>query len=539
MQSIANAIIVLWGWRRFVVAVGAGAVSALALAPFKAFPVLWVTLPVFVWLIDGAVAPAGAGPIRRLMPAALIGWSFGFGFFVAGLWWIGVSFLVDAGKFAWLLPLPVLALPAALALFWSFGAALARLFWRDGWSRILVFAAAMSGAEFLRGHLFTGFPWNAPGYALAPAPVMMQSAALVGLWGLTLAAFVIFAAPAVFASAGDRRSDRGRAAFLVFAGLLLVAHVGFGAWRLAQASDAIVPGVHLRIVQPAIEQGEKWQAENANAIFARNLELSRSPTADGRDGMAGVTYLIWPETAVPFLLTERPDALSAIGTLLPDGASLLTGAIRAEPPEAGESDTRYFNSVEILGDDGAVLAAYDKVNLVPFGEFLPFQDFLEGIGLRQLTELPGGFSAGPRRRTLPLPAGPPVGPLICYETIFPGAAVDATDRPGWLLNVTNDAWFGDTPGPRQHLEQARLRAVEEGLPLVRAANSGISAVVDPYGRLVKSLSLGRSGVIDSGLPSSLPPTPYARWGDAVFAILLGCAAFGGLFIQFMMNFRRN
>src|SRR4029079_3210505 len=178
--------------------------------------------------------------------------------------------------------------------------------------------------------------------------------------------------------------------------------------------------------------------------------------------------------------------------------------------------TRYFNSVEVLGDDGAILSAYDKVDLVPFGEFLPFQDFLESLGLSQLTELPGGFSAGTRRRTLNLAAAPPVGPLICYEIIFPGAAVEADNRPGWLLNLTNDAWFGDTPGPRQHLAEARLRAVEEGLPLVGAANSGISAIVDANGRIVKSLSLGRSGIIDGALPASLPPPPYARWGDRIF-----------------------
>jgi apolipoprotein N-acyltransferase len=539
MQSIANAIIVLWGWRRLAFAFAAGAVSALALAPFKAFPLLFATFPVFVWLIDGAVAPPRAGLIRRLLPAAIVGWCFGFGFFLAGLWWIGMSFLVDAGAFAWLLPLPVIALPVALGLFWGFGAALARLFWSDGWPRILVFAAAMSIAEWMRGHLFTGFPWNAPGYALTPAPVMMQSAALVGLWGLTLAAFVIFAAPAALASSGDRLRDRGRRGFLAAVALLLLAHVGFGAWRLSAASEATVPGVQLRIVQPAVKQGEKWQAENANAIFARNLELSRSPTATGADGMSGVTYLIWPETAVPFLLTERPDALTAIAALLPDGATLFTGAIRTSRPDTGESDMRYFNSVQILGDDGAILDTYDKVDLVPFGEFLPFQSFVESLGLRQLTELPGGFSAGPRRRTVSLQSGPAVGPLICYEVIFPGAAVDAAERPGWLLNVTNDAWFGDTPGPRQHFEQARLRAVEEGLSLVRAANSGISAIVDPYGRVVRSLGLGNAGVIDGALPASLPPTIYARWGDGIFALLLAATVLGALLIQFMMNFRRN
>lgn len=538
MQSFANAIIVLWGWRRFLVAFVGGALSALALPPFNAFPILFVTMPVLVWLIDGAIPPEGAGLLRRLRPAGWVGWSFGFGFFLAGLWWVGMSFLIDAGKFAPLLPLPVLAMPAGLALFWGVGAAVARLFWSDGWQRILVFAVAMSAAEWLRGHLFTGFPWNAIGYALAPAPVMMQSAALVGLWGLTLFAFLIFAAPAALVAVGSHH-ERGRGVFLAAILVLFAAHIGFGAWRLSASVDATVPGVRLRIVQPAVDQSEKWQAENANAIFARNLELSRSPTADGKDGMAGVTLLIWPETAIPFLLTERPDVLSAIGNLLPDGANLLTGVIRAEAPEAGEAATRYFNSVAVLGDDGEILTAYDKVDLVPFGEFLPFQTALESIGLNQVTELPGGFSAGQRRRTLTLPKAPPVGPLICYEVIFPGAAVDEDARPAWLLNITNDAWFGDTPGPRQHFAEARLRAVEEGLPLIRAANTGISAIIDANGRIRRSLGLSQSGVLDGELPRSLPPTLYARWGDRVFVALLLLVSLLRILIQFVLKPRRN
>ncbi len=227
---------------------------------------------------------------------------------------------------------------------------------------------------------------------------------------------------------------------------------------------------------------------------------------------------------MPYLLISRPDALSEIGDLLPAGTSLVTGAIRSEAPEPGETGPRYFNSVEVLGDDGEILAAYDKVDLVPFGEFLPFQSRLESIGLRQLTEVVGGFTAGPRRRTLTLANAPPLGPLVCYEAIFPGAAIEPGNRPGWLLNVTNDAWFGNTPGPRQHFAQARLRAVEEGLPLVRAANSGISAIVDPYGRIVASMALGETGAFDGPLPTSLRPTLYAQLGDAIFAglLLAGC-----------------
>jgi apolipoprotein N-acyltransferase len=525
VQSFANAIIVLWGWRRFAVAFAAGALSALAFAPFGFFPVLWLTFPVFVWLIDGATAAEGAHLLRSLVPAAIVGWSFGFGFFLGGLWWIGAAFLVDADIFGWLMPFAVVILPAGLALFWAFGAALARLFWSEGWSRVLTFAVALSIAEWLRGHLFTGFPWNAVGYALTPVPVMMQSAALVGIWGLTLAAWFIFAVPALLVAEGLGGRKAGRIA-IVAAGALLLAHLGFGAIRLAGGPDATVPGVHLRIMQPNIPLGERWGIDKADETMQRYVALSGG--GKGAAGLAGITHLIWPESAFPFLLTERPSALAAIADLLPSGTTLITGAARAER-QAGENPPPVFNSIYVIGDGGEISDAYDKVHLVPFGEYIPFSGLLRRLGLRQLIQLPSGFSAGVQRRTLVVPGAPPAAPLICYEIVFPGAALAAGVRPGWLINVTDDAWFGDTPGPHQHFLQARLRAVEEGLPLVRAANSGISAIVDGHGRVIASLGLGRMGVVDGDLPVALPPTPYARYGDLIFAILLAaCAITNGL-----------
>ncbi|MBN9010559.1 MAG: apolipoprotein N-acyltransferase [Rhizobiales bacterium] len=520
MHRIADRIIILWGWRRFVAALLAGALSALAMAPFDAFPVLWLTLPVFVWLIDGAVPHGDAGPVRRLLPAAIVGWTFGFGYFLAGLWWVGTAFLVDADRFAWLMPLAVVILPAGLALFWMLGAVVARLLWPDGWPRILVFAVVMAGAEWLRGHLFTGFPWNAAGYALAPVPVLMQSASLVGLWGLTLAAFFVFAAPAALATM-RRRERRGPLVLAAFALLLLALHVGFGLVRLSLAEPAAVAGVKLRIVQPSIPQGEKWETANEDDIVRQYLKLSDG--SGGTGGIGPVTHVIWPESAFPFLLTDRPDVLAAIGALLPPGTTLITGAARADPASDPSAD-RVFNSVYVIGDTGEILSAYDKVDLVPFGEFLPLRSFFESLGIRQLIRLPGGFTAGTRRHTLEVPDAPPMGPLICWEIIFPGAVGDPAERPAWLLNLTNDTWFGDTPGPRQHLLQAEVRAVEEGLPVVRAANSGISAIIDPYGRIEKSLGLGVTGILDGTLPQALPTTTYARYGDAPFLALLGVFA---------------
>jgi apolipoprotein N-acyltransferase len=522
MDRIANLIIVQWGWRRFLIAFAAGGLSALAFAPFDLFPVLWISLPVFVFLIDGSTPAGGGGPLRALVPAAAVGWWFGFGFFVAGLWWIGAAFLVDAEQFAWLMPVAVVILPAGLALFFALGAALARALWTDGWSRLLAFAIAMASAEWLRGHVLTGFPWNAFGYALAPTPLMMQSASLVGLWGLTLAAFIIFAAPAAFAGAG--RQTRGRNIYVALVGLLLAAHLAFGWVRLAAAGDATIPGVRIRIVQPVIEQSEKWQTENEEAIVRKYLDLSDGATSPERTGVSSATILIWPESAFPFLLTERPAVLAAIDALLPEGTILITGAARGEPPGGRDNPPRVFNSIYVIDAGGEIIDAYDKVHLVPFGEFLPFRSLFEAIGIRQLVALPGGFSPGSRRRTVPLSAAPAFAPLICYEAIFPGEVVEPGSKPGWLLNLTNDAWYGATPGPYQHFAAARLRAVEEGLPLVRGANSGISAIVDPYGRVMRSLGLNVTGILDGDLPAPVNGTIQARFGDLAFlALLVLCA----------------
>jgi apolipoprotein N-acyltransferase len=528
VQALANAIIVLWGWRRYAAALAAGAVSAAAFAPFSFFAVLWLTVPVLVWLIDGAEAREGAGFIRRLMPAAAVGWTFGFGFFVAGLWWIGVAFLVEADQFAVLMPLAVIGLPAVLAVFWGLAAAVARAFWLEGGARILVFALAFAVAEWLRGHLLTGFPWNAFGYALTPVPLMMQSAALVGLWGLTLAAFFIFAAPAVLGH--GKRLGRADLAMLGSAAALLVLHLAFGAVRLAAGDDPTVAGVRLRIVQPAIPQDERWEPSIGDETMARYVSLSRGANPPGG---GDYSLLIWPESAFPFVLTERPSALAAIADLLGEGTTLVTGAVRAD---RGDGTGEAFNSVFVIDDAGEIRAAYDKVHLVPFGEYLPFRQFFDALGIRQLVAIPRGFTAGARQRTLALEGAPSFAPLICYEVIFPGAVVPPENRPGWLLNVTNDEWYGDTAGPYQHILQARLRAVEEGLPLVRAANSGISAIIDPHGRITASLPLGQAGVVDGNLPVALAPTLYGLFGDLVFVAMLLAAGISAVLAKIYLSF---
>jgi apolipoprotein N-acyltransferase len=519
LTRFAHWIVLSWGWRRALIAVLAGAVSTLALAPTNLWPLLFLTFPILVWLIDGC-GSGGGGRYRGALAAAVTGWCFGFGYFLAGLCWVGNAFLVEAKIFGWLLPFAVTLLPAGLALFTAAGVALARLLWTRGPARILALAAALTVTEWLRGHVLTGFPWNAFGYALTGPQALAQSASLVGLWGLTFVAVAVFATPAVLAD--DRADTRRPWLPPVFALIVLVAMTGYGIFRLSTNPTTYVNGVRLRIMQPNLQQDEKFNYSARAQVMGRYLALSERATGPQSAGLSGVTHLIWPESAFPFFLSQDAEALAQIAALLPEGTVLITGASRTEAgPNARKP--RFYNSIYVIDHDGSILTVYDKVHLVPFGEYLPFQDFLERLGLMQLTRVAGGFSAGDRRRALSVPRAPPFLPLICYEIIFPGEAVPRTERPGWLLNVTNDGWFGKSAGPHQHLQQARVRAIEEGLPLVRAANTGISAIVDPLGRVISSLPLGSEGVLEGSLPQPIEPTPYVRAGDGVAILALGIA----------------
>jgi len=520
MNRVISAIILSSGWRRLGIAMLAGAVAALAMPPLHMLPALVVSFPVAIWLLDGAAEGARRFSGASLRTAAVIGWAFGFGYFLAGLWWIGAAFFVETDEFLWLMPFGVLGLPAGLALFHAFGFALARLFWSPGALRVFAFAAAMTAAEWLRGTILTGFPWNAFGQAFAGWEWTAQTASIVGLDGLTLLALVIFASPAVLVPA------RGHGRMLLPAAALagLAAMAVFGAWRLGTAAEATVPGVKLRIVQPNISQRDRIKPGAGREVLQLYLRLSDRATAPGRSGLADVTHLIWPESAFPFVLSREPQALAQLAAALPRSVTLMTGAVRTESPAPGERQPRYFNSLHVIGEGGQILDTYDKVHLVPFGEYLPGNGVLESLGLRKFVQEPGNFAAGLQHRLLDVAGLPPVEPLICYEAIFPHEVADSRARPGVLVNVTNDAWFGETFGPYQHFEQARLRAIELGLPLVRAANTGISAVIDPYGRALGRTTLGAQAVLDSALPVALPPTPFARQGGMIFAVLLGIAA---------------
>lgn len=515
MNRLAQSIIICWGWRRWLIAFASGAAGALAMAPLDFFPALIAPMTVAVWLIDGSAQGSGRASLASLRAAAGVGWWQGFGFFLAGLWWIGAAFLVEAEQWAWALPLGVIVLPAFLALFHALGFALARLIWTPSSSRILALAAALTASEWLRGHLFSGFPWNELGMALGGSLWLAQIGSVAGLHGLTLLACALAASPA--ALAGPAGSGRW-AARLGALGLAAIAAFGFV--RLSLAEKTFAPNVALRIMQPNIVQDATFSAASKQKILAGYLALSDRAMSPQRQGIANFTHLIWPESAFPFVLSQDPAALAQIGAALPPGVRLITGAARLGERVAGDRQPRYHNAIQVIESGGVIAATYDKLHLVPFGEYLPFGGLLRAMGLAQFVHIPGGFEPGASRKLMDIGGLPPALPLICYEAIFPDEAAapqGARDaqRPGLLLNVTNDSWFGVTSGPYQHLAQARLRAIEQGLPMIRAANTGISAIIDPYGNYVERLPLGVEGVLDGRLPAALAPTLYAQFGNAI------------------------
>lgn len=527
LESFAATLAELRGWRRYAAALVSGAASTLALEPYGFLPVLFLTIPVFIWLLDGVGEPTRSRRRRTMQRAALVGWWFGFGYFLLGLYWVGNAFLVDAEKFAFLLPLAVTLLPAGLALFTAAVAAIARLFWFKGYRRVAVFAVIWTIFEWLRGHVLTGFPWNLIGESLAASSdALMQAAALVGAYGLSFVALLITGALATFDARGAsfaHRLDREifAAPAIALAGLALI-WIG-GSARLSSAEMDLSGGTEIRIVHPNTPFVKDWDSEERLlTVIGQLLRMSAEPTVERPEGLRPGTIVIWPENAVPVLLAREPYVLGAIGRMLPEGGHLIVGSNRGEPEPDGPANRLriFYNSLYVVSDKGEIVETYDKHHLVPFGEYVPLRHLLGRLGLRQIVQFQGSFETGPGPRTLTRRGLPPVSPLICYEVIFADEVVARGERPAWFVNITNDAWFGASAGPYQHFSQVRLRAVEQGLPIARAANSGISALVDPYGRVVESLPLDRQGVIDAVLPAPLAPTLYARLGDLFPALLM-------------------
>jgi len=497
VDSIAGWFAGLGGWRRHAVAAGLGTFATLALPPVYLFFVLHLSFAGLVWML-----PTG---LRR-RTAFFTGWWFGMGYFVASLYWIGFAPITYSLDLIWVLPFAVVGLPIVLSVFHGVATALASLRPADNLRRALMLALAWGVTEWLRGKILTGFPWNLAGYSWLGSDTMAQSASVFGMYGVTLLAVTAAALTAGIAGGSARR--RGLSLGLAVA--IPVAAWVAGAVRLAGVpapEDNMVPGVGLRLVQANIPQREKWDRRYLRRNFDLHLSLSIA------DRPHWITDVIWPETAATFDPTNSAEARKALARIVPDGGLLLTGAPRRE-----QAPDRIWNSMVAIDGSGDIVAVFDKFHLVPFGEYMPFRVILP---FDKVTPGTLDFSAGPGPRTLDLKGLPPVSPLICYEAIFPGETVAAGRRPDWLLNLTNDAWYGDTAGPHQHLAIARARAIEEGIPLVRSANTGISAVFDSFGREIVRIGLSQQGFADTGLPKAARSlTLYAKFGDYAHLFLL-------------------
>jgi apolipoprotein N-acyltransferase len=506
---LAQELAGLSGWRRYGVAFLLGIVLAGAMPPVDLTPLVFVAFPGLLWLDDGS---AGAWASARL------GYVFGLGFFVAGLYWVAAALFVDIARFWWVLPFAVMGLPALLAVFTGAALGLAGLAARRlllaRSARVCLFAVAWCAAEWARGHVLTGFPWNLVGYAWSggfPGALwMLETTAWIGIYGLSLITVLAASLLALLGAASLRPMSRmQRAAPGLAAALLIMLPAGAGAWRLAMLPRQET-ATWVRLVQPSIPEAMKWDPARARANFQRLLDLSRAPAPHP------LAAVLWPEAASPYFLGRNAAARAAVAAVAPKDGYVITGALRASPPS--HQPEQVWNSVEAVDPAGTIRASYDKAHLVPFGEYMPFRDILP---IAKFTPGSIDMSAGPGPQTMILPGLTPLSPTVCYEAIFPGAVVNERERPGWILNVTNDAWYGRTSGPYQHFAIARTRAIEEGLPLVRVANNGISGVIDPAGRIVARTALDDITYMDAALPAPAAPTVYAAVGDRAFLAMLG------------------
>ena len=488
-------------WKQRGVLFGTGMLAALAHAPLFVIPLLFAGLTALAWALDNAArAPR---PMRAGFTTAFV---FALGYFTAGLFWIAFAFFTRGPAFAPFGPFAALALAGALALFWGIAGALQARFAGRGPSRILLLALLLFVAEWARGHVLTGFPWNLPGYVWPGGGAVSQSAALIGVWGLSLLTLLAALSPACLAGPSVRggRFIPVLSAMIVFAGL-----AAWGAQRLASGTVESETGIRLRIVQVNIGQNEKWTDGNQAMVRDRYLEATEAP------GLETVTHILWPEGALPLYLLEDGDTLSPLSRLLADGPTLIAGTPRRDADAPG--GTLYYNSIAAISFPGGrpqLNGLYDKVRLVPFGEYIPFASLFRSFGIASLSTMVEGYSAGETAATIQLGNAPPFSPLVCYEIVYARFVPRGASRPAWLVNLSNDAWFGPTAGPAQHLNIARYRAIEEGLPVARAASGGYSGVIDAYGRAPDLIGPLAEGAFDFPLPPALRPTAYSRVGDA-------------------------
>lgn len=497
-------------FRKYLLAFLLGALVAAALPPVSLVFLLPVSFTGLVWILSSAATKK---------QAFFTGWSFAWGQFIAGLYWIGVAFTIDAETHALLMPLPVLVLPAFLAILSGLATLATHLTRARGLARILLFTGFWVAFEYVRGVIFTGFPWNLVGYSWSMVDPVLQATAFIGIYGLTLLTVFLASLPALFGEAETPRKVAISSTGLVAA--LFIALAGAGYLRIPAAPVSSFDNTNLRIVQPNIQQSMKWKRE----LLLEHLQkiVSLSLIEEGEKPR----FHIWPETAVPYYLTTAKQLQKELAQMIAPGGAIFTGAPRRDPV------TRtYWNSLNVLGANGEILDIYDKQHLVPYGEYMPLRPLMEAVGLTGIIPALDQMSdfATPdksARKVISIPGMPPARALICYEIIFPWEI--APDAPfSWILNITNDGWFGNTSGPYQHFAITRTRAIEQGVPVIRAANTGISAIIDPYGRVEEQLALNKTGVIDGSLPMPIAGrTLYARSGEIIPLSMTGLFLLAG------------
>ncbi len=532
------------GWRRVMVLFFFGAVSALALPPVHFVPVLIPAFVGLVWLLDGSNVSVKVDYRNKFEyyffhSTFAGGWWFGFGFFTAGLYWISFSFLVDAEKWAWMIPIAIIGLSTFFAIYTGFATAVACRLAKPGPRRVIYIILFWVVFEWARGSLFTGFPWNLLGTVWTFNDAIMQFASLFGVLGLSLVTVTASSALALLGYPNKSVNFRYTISLVPFI-VLVIIWLG-GSYRLFGAENKFVENVHLRLVQPNIPQNIKWKPQFREKHLKNLIELSEASVVSPI-GQAP-THIIWPETSVPFVLdgnlstlrdvSGENSSLVGIARIIPQKGALLAGSLRRTG--GAKERVSLWNSLQVLDGNAKIISTFNKFHLVPFGEYTPFRRYFESfIILGKLIKARIDFVSGSGPQTIQVPGAPLVSPLICYEVIFSGAVTvplkRGIPRPEWLLNITNDAWFGVSSGPYQHLATAQLRAVEEGLPLIRVANTGVSAVIDGYGRILKASDLNERLYLDVQLPKPLlTPAFYSKTRPfGVLLIFLGLIALSRL-----------
>lgn len=495
-------------WRHLIVFI-LGIIAAGAMPPFHLLFLLPLSFTGLLLILSGA---------KNKKQAFLMGWLFGWGYFIAGLYWIGIAFTIDADAHAALIPLPVLGLPAFLGIFIGLVTLLTHQFGGTGLRRVLFFSLTWTSMEVARSYLFTGFPWNLIGYSWLFSPQMSQLISVVGTIGVSFLTMFLCALPLTIFS---RDYPAKRKATLVACALsVLGAQYGYGALRLENSSLALVENARLRIVQPNIRQQDKWKRHLRPLHVKKLVSLSLSP------GIEEISHIIWPETAIPYFLTTNQKVADYVRTIIPAKGALIAGA-----PRRALKQRLYWNSLHVMSPDGKFTDIYDKQHLVPYGEYMPLRSILDSLGIINLIPALDKMSDFNRSddsydEIVAVPGLPDARGLICYEVAF-ATEIDSGKPFDWILNLTNDGWFGDTTGPYQHLVTTQARALEQGVPVVRAANTGISALIDPYGQISSRLDLNEAGILDISLPKALPDRP-------LFSFMESWLEIGLVFLNLLM-----